>query len=161
MGVYGSRANPEKALPFILQFDKLPMQRPYILSIEDDKNDIALMQFAMSELDSTYHMEFLTDGISATAFFNSDAFKNNPPTLILLDINLPGINGLEVLKKYRGTSSQPQVPVVVMSSSDRDDEIRQSYSLGANSYIEKPRDLNDLRGKLELMTKYWMETNKL
>ncbi len=136
------------------------MDRTLVLSIEDDQSDIALMTYILKEIRPSVVTKFIRDGQSALSYLRHPNFKANPPKIILMDIKLPRISGLELLKKYRAEKDIPQVPVVMLSSSDRNDEIAQSYSNGANSYVPKPRDLNELREKLTVIMEYWLEVNK-
>jgi CheY-like chemotaxis protein len=84
-----------------------------------------------------------------------------PPTLILLDLKLPCVSGLEVLRQLRQSPLGQHIPVVVMSSSTEQADIATSYNLGANSYIRKPVDFVEFAGAVELIGNYWLVLNQM
>jgi CheY-like chemotaxis protein len=86
---------------------------------------------------------------------------NLPPALILLDLKLPCVSGLEVLRQLRQTPVGQHIPVVVMSCSTEQADIAASYDLGANSYIRKPVDFVEFAGAVELIGSYWLVLNQL
>jgi two-component system response regulator len=83
------------------------------------------------------------------------------PDLALLDINLPKANGLQVLRQVRGTSRLAGLPVVMMSASAREEDVRQSYELGANTYIQKPVVFEQFLAALEVFGQYWFQVARL
>jgi len=80
---------------------------------------------------------------------------------VILDLNLPGLSGLEVLRRLRGGTERSPVPVLVLSSSDRAHDVRQAYAAGCNAYLVKPHDLRAYRGLLERAAAYWLATARL
>lgn len=82
------------------------------------------------------------------------------PGLVLLDLNLPRVDGLEVLRRLRADKRTRHLPVVVMTSSLRDDDIQRSYALGANSYIQKPVKFSEFRRTAETLGTYWLTLNR-
>ena len=136
------------------------MKDCYILSIEDNKNDIALMTRIFDRELSHCDVKYIQDGESAVRFIESPEFEDNPPKCILLDIKLPKMNGLEVLNYLRNKRRIKHIPVVMLSSSDRPDEIDETYNLGGNSYIEKPKSYTDLKKKLPKIVDYWVNYNR-
>jgi CheY-like chemotaxis protein len=86
---------------------------------------------------------------------------NLPPTLILLDLKLPCVSGLDVLRQLRQSPMGQRIPVVVMSCSTEQTDIATSYDLGANSYIRKPVDFVEFAGAVELIGSYWLVLNQL
>ncbi len=135
------------------------MKKPHILCIEDNPNDIALMERVFQKLISDLEVQFITNGQEAIEFLKSEKYKARKPKFILLDIKLPKANGLEVLKAVRADHGNSQIPVIMLSSSDRVDEIEKSYKLGCNSFIEKPKNFIALKKRLPLIVEYWYHNN--
>ncbi|HAX14370.1 response regulator [Leeuwenhoekiella palythoae] len=136
------------------------MAEDYILSIEDNNTDIALMNRIFQKNIPHYGIKHISDGQEAVAFLESEAFRLQQPKLVLLDIKVPRLNGLQILKKFRKIEAYLGIPVVMMSSSDRKDEIIKAYKLGANSFIEKPRNYPELSKALPALINYWIVYNK-
>ncbi|MCC4213261.1 response regulator [Leeuwenhoekiella parthenopeia] len=136
------------------------MRSNYILAVEDDENDITLMKRIFQKQMPDYFIKYISDGEEALQYLRSTKFKEELPRLILLDIKIPKVNGLELLKNIRLIEEYKSIPVVMLSSSDREDEIQLSYHLGANSYIEKPKTFTDLSRTLPAMMDYWIVYNR-
>ena len=136
------------------------MRSNHILAIEDDETDITLMKRIFRKQLPQFDVKYISDGEEALTYIDSLAFKTEPPRLILLDIKIPKVNGLEILSELRKTKNYRTIPVVMMSSSDRKDEIELSYHLGANSYIEKPKSFIELCKALPALIEYWTVYNK-
>ena len=136
------------------------MNKKYILSIEDNRSDIIFMKRVFEHDIKGYTMEFIEDGESAIKFFESKDFQDNPPKCIFLDIKLPKMNGLEVLNYLRNKKNIKDIPVIMLSSSDRQKEIEESYLLGGNSYIQKPKDYLTLKQTFPAIVNYWLNFNK-
>ncbi|MDH5257326.1 MAG: response regulator [Gammaproteobacteria bacterium] len=130
-----------------------------ILLVEDNKNDELLAIRALKKTNVNSHISIARDGVEAINFiFNSDTEKL--PELILLDLNLPKLNGLEVLKKIKSNSATARIPVVIMSSSVEKNDINSSYALGANSYLRKPVDFGDFTSMVDSLASYWLTLNQ-
>lgn len=136
------------------------MKSNYVLAVEDDMNDITLMKRIFQKLMPDYRVKYISDGEEALDYLKSQQFKDELPRLILLDIKIPKVNGLELLKSIRKIEDYRSIPVVMLSSSDRQDEIQLSYHLGANSYIEKPKTFTELCKVLPAMMDYWIVYNR-
>jgi len=136
------------------------MKSNYVLAVEDDMNDITLMKRIFQKLMPDYRVKYISDGEEALDYLKSQQFKDELPRLILLDIKIPKVNGLELLKSIRKIEDYRGIPVVMLSSSDRQDEIQLSYHLGANSYIEKPKTFTELCKVLPAMMDYWIVYNR-
>lgn len=80
------------------------------------------------------------------------------PGLVLLDLNMPGTDGREVLKKIKSEQGLKSIPVIIFTTSDSDKDIAESYESGANTYITKPVDLSELNGVIDILRTYWFET---
>ena len=132
----------------------------YVLSVEDNSTDIELMNRIFEREIRHCDVKYIQDGESAIQFIESSEFEDNPPKCILLDIKLAKMNGLEVLNYLRNKRNIKNIPVVMLSSSDRPEEIDETYSLGGNSYIEKPKNFIDLKEKLPKIVDYWVNFNR-
>ncbi|MBP2830701.1 response regulator [Aquimarina sp. U1-2] len=136
------------------------MKKPYVLSVEDNRSDIALMERVFEKEIPNCNVSHIEDGESAIQYFESMQFADHPPKCILMDIKLPKMNGLEVLNYLRNKKMIKNIPVIILSSSDRPEEIIETYALGGNSYIEKPKTYADLKEQLPKIIQYWTTFNK-
>lgn len=138
---------------------------PDILLVEDNPSDEELTLHALSQKDLAEDIKVVRDGAEALDFlFRTGKYQElqdtNPPRLILLDLKLPKVNGLEVLKKIKANPQTRNIPVVVLSSSDQEQDIRQCYALGANSFITKPVDFNQFSKTVQQVGAYWLKVNQ-
>lgn len=138
-------------------------ERPRILLVEDNPGDIRLTQEALKESQTDIHLDVVTDGEQAVDFlFKRGKFSDSVrPNLILLDLNLPKKNGIEVLKEIKVDDSLKKIPVIVLTTSDADHDINKAYSLHANCYILKPVDFDDFARVIRLVESFWFNTAKL
>ncbi|RZN45751.1 response regulator [archaeon] len=125
-----------------------------IVSVEDNKMDGLVIKRTLSDL-TCEDVTVIRDGHTALDFFCDDS---KIPCLILLDINLPFKSGLEILKEIREREHLRKVPIVMFSSSQIDEEVENAYELGANSYVAKPSDHEQLEKALERIYEFWFET---
>ncbi|MDP3684718.1 MAG: response regulator [Ignavibacteria bacterium] len=138
--------------------NNLPLE---ILLIEDNDQDAELTMRAMREYNMGNKIIRLTDGQEALDyFFSSNSSENEIPRLILLDIKLPGINGLEVLKSLKSHDSTRLIPVVILTSSTEEKDIQTCYHLGVNSYISKPVEFDKFLVTMKTLGMYWLLMNK-
>ncbi len=131
-----------------------------ILLVEDNPVDIDLTcrAFARSQLNNP--ISIARDGEEALALIARWDSGETPPSLILLDINLPRVNGIEVLRTLKVHPTYRRIPVVVLSSSSEDRDLHDAYALGVNSFIVKPVDFDlfvEAAGQIE---RYWCELNQ-
>jgi two-component system response regulator len=133
-----------------------------ILLVEDNPDDLALAEAAFARLRVEHHLAHAGDGEQALAYLigSGGGAGPVPPDLVLLDLKLPGISGLEVLRRMRGAAPARLVPVVVLTSSIEEQDVRESYRLGANSYIRKPTDFDEFVAVLRSIIVYWLESNQ-
>ena len=85
---------------------------------------------------------------------------DQPPTLVLLDLKLPKIGGLQVIEEMKSNAASRSIPVIVLSSSGEPRDIAESYRLGVNSYVQKPVDIGEFRKALRALAQYWLEVNR-
>ncbi|MFH1195101.1 MAG: response regulator [bacterium] len=142
------------------------MELKTILLIEDNQDDIALTLRAFKKNELKNEIIVLNDGEMAInyincagEFANRDAEKKH--SLILLDLKLPKIDGIEILKSIRSNSQMKFIPVVVLTSSLEEKDIERGYSNGANSYIRKPIDFNKFQEVVQSLTNYWLMLNEI
>jgi hypothetical protein len=136
------------------------VQNRPILLVEDNPMDVDLTRRAFTRRKVINPFEVAVDGEEALKLIAGWENGEPLPVVILLDINLPKINGLEVLRVYKRHPTLQQVPVIVLSGSDEDRDIQTAYDLGANSYIVKPVDFGkfiDVASKIDL---YWNVINQ-
>lgn len=135
-----------------------------ILSIEDNIADFDILQNALKKIDNiNISMINVDDGEKAMRFLHkNENYKNAPtPDIILLDLNLPTLNGKEVLKLIKENRDLKHIPVIILTSSSLKTDIHESYLNHANSYITKSFDIHELTKKLVSMGKYWFSINEL
>jgi two-component system, response regulator len=137
-----------------------------ILLIEDNPDDIDLTIRALKKNKIENQIVVMTDGAAAVDYLlNQGAYANAEetvmPSLILLDLKLPKMGGLEVLQNIRSHLRTKLLPVVILTSSREDRDLLIGYSLGANSYIRKPIDFNQFMYTVEQLERYWLIINEL
>jgi CheY-like chemotaxis protein len=131
-----------------------------ILLVEDNMNDAELSLYALKKFkiaNSIYHAR---DGAEALEYLFGDGGHGLIPRLILLDLKLPKIDGLEVLRKLKSDPVTQAVPVVVLTSSREERDIVESYHLGVNSYIVKPIDFEQFTNAVRNVGLYWLLLNQ-
>jgi len=136
-----------------------------ILLVEDNPDDAKLSLRAYKRNKMLNPIVVARDGVEALDFlFARGAYAERagkpPPTLIILDLKLPKLDGLGVLKAIRGDARMRLIPVVVLTSSKEEQDLIQSYSLGANSYVRKPVDFTEFVEAVRLLGIYWLMTNQ-
>jgi len=140
------------------------MDYKVILLIEDNPDDEALTLRAFKRSNIMNEVLVVHDGVEALDYlFAQGAYADRDPTqlpeLVLLDLKLPRIDGLEVLRRLRADARTRLLPVVVLTSSDEERDIVESYSLGANSYIRKPVDFTQFTEAVRQLGLYWLVLN--
>ncbi|MES2588039.1 MAG: response regulator [Bacteroidota bacterium] len=136
-----------------------------ILLVEDSSNDAQLALFALEEENFANNIVWLKDGLEALEFIfaegkYSDREIENQPKIILLDLKMPKVGGIEVLRRIRADERTKRIPVVVMTSSKEEKDIIASYDLGVNSYIVKPLDFDQFTKSVKDIGFYWLLINQ-
>lgn len=136
-----------------------------ILLVEDNPSDAELTSRALKKKNMTSRLFHVKDGAEAISFiFGEGEYSNdtgvNLPKLILLDLKMPKVTGLEVLRKVRGDERTKMIPVVVLTSSKESKDIAQAYGLGANSFVEKPLEFDKYMSAVTDIAHYWMVLNQ-
>jgi CheY-like chemotaxis protein len=127
-----------------------------ILYVEDNPDAITFFNRIVNKL-GDYHFKTTEDGASAIKLLEEE--KDFEPEMILLDINLPGMNGFEILQHVRTKTSYRHIPVIMFTSSDDTSDIERSYEFGANAYLIKPDNLHSLREILSDTFNFWLKHN--
>ena len=128
----------------------------YVLLVEDNPDDVALTLRAFKKSNILNSVVVARDGAEALERLFSDA---PPPQLILLDLKLPKVDGLEVLRRIRENERLRLLPVVILTSSREERDLVEGYSLGANSYIQKPVDFEQFIEASRQLSLYWLVLN--
>ena len=135
-----------------------------ILLVEDNPNDEELTLYALKKNNITNQIQVVRDGAEALEYlFCTGAYAhrqiNEPPKVVLLDLKLPKVDGLEVLEQVKSDPRTRAIPVVVLTSSQEERDIVESYQLGVNSYIVKPVDFEQFIEAVRQLGMYWMLLN--
>jgi two-component system response regulator len=136
-----------------------------ILLVEDNQDDMDLALHALRRENLANHISIARDGEEALDFlFCRGAFVERsfdyPPKLVLLDLKLPKVDGLEVLRQIKLDPRTKTIPIVIMTSSKEERDMVSGYNLGANSYIQKPVDFDQFRETVKTIGLYWLVINQ-
>jgi CheY-like chemotaxis protein len=137
------------------------MVAPDILYIEDNEDFIDVVERVMGQIDMSTTMRVIDDGALALSTLDLLVEDKVKPRLILIDLNLPGLSGLDVLKRIKQTQALRYVPTVIFSTSDNPKDIRSSLEFGANAYVTKPLGYNNLVKCLTSVHEFWLKTTCL
>jgi two-component system response regulator len=137
------------------------MGRKLILMVEDNEAEATLMRVALREHGIATDVRTARDGAEALDILSSADRNGNPlPSVVFLDLKMPKVSGLEVLKSVRSDERTRMLPIVVLSASGRMEDIRDAYLLGANSYIRKPVNYDEFSGAVKQLAAYWLGVNE-
>jgi two-component system, chemotaxis family, response regulator Rcp1 len=131
-----------------------------ILLVEDNPADIRLTREALRELLIQHRLTVAEDGLAALKYLTaeSDGDPGSRPDIILLDLNLPRMSGLEFLAVVKSSEQFKSIPVIVMSSSAAPEDVAAAYRLNANSYTQKPLEIDQFISVLQTIRRFWLET---
>lgn len=139
---------------------------PLILLVDDDANDEELARLALQRVAIPHRLEVVHDGVEALEWlqrrgaFAARAVDDTEPRLILLDLKLPKLNGLETLVEIRRDERTRLLPVVVFTSSVEEKDVIASYLRGANAYLRKPVDFHEYKELIADVGRFWMQHNR-
>jgi chemotaxis family two-component system response regulator Rcp1 len=139
-------------------------ERPIeILQVEDNPGDVALTREALDDAGLLYRLHVATDGQQALAFLRKEGdFADAPrPDLMLLDLNLPRMDGRETLAEIKKDHNFRRIPVIVLTTSDAESDILASYNLHANCFITKPVDLDEFMEVVRAIQSFWLGVAKI
>jgi chemotaxis family two-component system response regulator Rcp1 len=134
-----------------------------VLLVEDSPGDVRLTQEAFREANGSIRLHVASDGVEAMAFVKREgAYAHAPrPDLILLDLNLPKMDGREVLGHIKEDDSLKKIPTVILTTSESEVDIMRSYQLQANCYLSKPVQLDAFEGLVKSINDFWLTRVKL
>lgn len=133
-----------------------------ILIVEDDDNDLLLIRRALVKARVGNPLHIAKDGAEALAMLlDGPNLLAEPPLVVLLDVKMPRVDGLEVLQRLRANPHTKMLPVVILTSSDEQEDLLRSYSLGVNSYVRKPIDFLQFQNTVGQLGLYWALINRL
>ncbi|MCK5152431.1 MAG: response regulator [Candidatus Thorarchaeota archaeon] len=140
------------------------MDEGIILLVEDNEDDIVLTQRALKRANILNEVIVVRDGIEALEYLRcegkyADRSNKKPIVVVLLDLNMPRMGGLDCLKEMRNDSNLRVLPVVILTSSREDRDVVESYEIGANSYIQKPVDFDQFVKAIQTLGLYWLVLN--
>ena len=141
------------------------MNAKAILLIEDNPSDVGLTERALKKSNITNELVVAGDGQEGLDYLRGEGHHAGRagaamPVLVLLDLKLPRLDGLEVLRRIRAEPRTRRVPVVILTSSAEEQDIAAGYDLGVNSYIRKPVDFNQFADVIRQLGLYWLEINE-
>lgn len=134
-----------------------------VLLVEDSPGDVRLTREAFRDVDVSVRLHTAYDGVEAVAFLRQQGSHAHAPRpdLILLDLNLPRMDGREVLSFIKEDESLTTIPTVILTTSDADADIQRSYQLRANAYLIKPVQLDDFENLVRSISDFWLTKVKL
>lgn len=135
-----------------------------ILLVDDNPNDVELALHTLRRFAQAERIRVVRDGVEALDFlFCTDGYRLrsplNLPRLALIDLKLPRLDGLEVLRRIKSDPLRRSLPVVMLTSSNQACDVQECYSLGANSYIIKPVDFDQFNRNMQTLCEYWLNIN--
>jgi len=131
----------------------------YVLLVEDNVLDADLIRHAIQKKEASVNLDVARDGEEALSFLKRWEEGNPTPIVILLDLKLPKVSGLEVLNAIKAHPRYKVLPIVILTSSNLSDDIQKAYELGANSYILKSIDYDQFANAVSLIHRYWCGLN--
>jgi two-component system, chemotaxis family, response regulator Rcp1 len=134
-----------------------------VLLVEDSPSDASLTIHSFENSSQPHRIHWVEDGETAMAFIQQQGiYAQSPqPDLILLDLNLPGMHGREVLKAIKASPLYQHIPIIVFTTSENEADIRLAYELDANCYLTKPADLQQFARVIQLVNDFWLTAAKL
>jgi len=130
-----------------------------LLYVEDNEDYVNFVGRAVKKIDDTISYQYVTNGKDAFEYFQNKGVQETPARVILLDINLPGMGGIELLKKIRSLPALKYIPVIMFSTSDNPQDIKSSYENGANAYLVKPTGMVLLADTMKRICDFWLNVN--
>jgi chemotaxis family two-component system response regulator Rcp1 len=134
-----------------------------VLLVEDSPGDVRLLRVALQDANPAAHLNVVSDGTEAIAFLGQQGeYANSPrPCLILLDLNLPKVDGRQVLAHIKQDESLKSIPTVILTTSADEADIHQTYKLQANCYLTKPVEFEAFEGLIKSINDFWLTHVKL
>ncbi|MBM3224298.1 MAG: response regulator [Candidatus Tectomicrobia bacterium] len=142
------------------------MRQLTVLLVEDNPRDVRLTQRAFKQAGLPHELRVVRDGDEALTYLHREGAYQEPdvaprPDVILLDLNLPRMGGHELLRQVKQDSRFKQLPIIVLTTSERPDDVRQAYDAGANAYLLKPVEFSRFTEVIEQLGNFWLEIVEL
>jgi CheY-like chemotaxis protein len=141
------------------------MKLKTILLAEDNQNDVDLTLLALSEYNIANNIQVVNDGVETMEYLRSQGRfkgrKSGNPAVILLDLKMPRMDGIEVLREIKSDPDLKIIPVVMVTSSREETDLVQSYKLGVNAYVVKPVDFNQFVDAIKQLGAFWAVLNEV
>ena len=136
------------------------LKQKRILLIEDNPGDIKLFEEAVSAEELTIVLDIVEDGEAAIEYYDNLKANDftNAPSIIISDLNIPKINGLDVIKKFKSDPIFKIIPIIVLSTSNLDSDIKECYSAHVNSFLVKPIGIDEFFNLVKLIDEFWLRT---
>lgn len=138
---------------------KRDMQPVEVLLVEDNPGDVRLTIEALREAKVAVQMSSVSNGLEALEYLRQE--QNPTPDLILLDLNMPKMDGRELLKEIKWDDQLQAIPVIVLTTSESEEDVYQSYNLHANCFISKPVDIDEFIDAVQAIGDFWLTLVKL
>ncbi len=129
-----------------------------VLLIEDNGGDIKLIEEAIIDGDLAINLRVIKDGGEALTYMENaiEQMEGSWPSIIIMDLNLPKVSGLQLLRKFKSSEDFRQIPIIILTTSNLNTDIKNCYKLGANAYINKPLDVFVFFEIIQLIDKFWL-----
>jgi len=134
------------------------MSAPDILYIEDNADFVDVVERAINQIDKDTVLKTIDDGVVALREINNLIENKVKPRLILIDMNLPGLSGLDILRHIKESKTMRYIPTIIFSTSDNPKDVRSSFDYGANAFVTKPLGYINLVKCLSSMHEFWLKT---
>jgi CheY-like chemotaxis protein len=132
-----------------------------ILLIDDNQDHARILQWAFKKTGRSDEFTYFEDGVSALEYLKQSSSEHKgSPDIIFLDLNLPRVDGREVLRLLKTEEATKSIPVIIVSSSEREEDVRKAYELGASSYVSKSAILDDVDPMLKTIQSFWSKSTK-
>ena len=143
---------------FIMKSSKFPVD---ILLVEDNPGDVRLIVETFKDMDIPHNLAVARDGLEAIQILNNDCKDSTAPKLIILDLNLPKKNGWDVLKEIKKDDKLKPIPVIILTTSKSNEDIKRSYDNQANAYLIKPMELDNFIEVVKSIHDFWLKRAEL
>lgn len=142
-------------------FDRNADEPVEILIVEDNPGDVRLLREAFGVTERETTLRTATNGDDAVDYLTRESSADEIPDLVLLDLNLPGRDGCDVLEAIRDDPHLEGLPVIMLTSSEAEEDVARCYSAGSNAYLTKPTTPEGLVSTVEYIEEFWIETSQL
>lgn len=131
-----------------------------ILLVEDNPDDVELVKRSLRQGNIANRIDLARDGAEAIEYLHGERAADRLPEVVLLDLRLPKVSGLEVLRRIRAEERTRLLPVVILTSSDEERDVVESYNLGANGFVKKPVEFDEFAEAVRHLGLYWVVLNR-